>query len=54
MGAEFHGLSEVPVCSHLPINSSPGFWPGEEGIRRDLPVGLLFRAGESSVCKTFA
>lgn len=53
MGAEFHGLSELPVCSHLLINSSPGFWPGEEGIRMDLLTGLPFRAGESSVGEMF-
>lgn len=55
MGAEFHDRSELPACIiHLPINNSLGFWLGEEGSRRNLPMGLLFKAGSVSVCKMFA
>lgn len=55
MGAEFHDWSELLVgIIHLPINNSLGFWPGEESSRRNLPVGLLFRARSISVCKMSA
>lgn len=39
MGAEFHGLSELPVCSHLLINSQ-GRKVSEGICQRASPSGL--------------